>query len=205
MIRIGIVDDHQSIREAYQKTLEESGFFRVVGSISSAELADLWCKQYQPDILLMDICTGAGASGIEACLRIKKMTPKVKIILMTGFEEVSYIPRAKQAGADAFIHKSKSFNELLAIMQKVLAGEISFPEEKTIPVLKGEAPVTNREMEVLRLLCKNYSRAEIARTLYISESTVKRHLRNMMDKTGMNSTVSLAVYMISEGWINPKF
>lgn len=205
MIRIGIVDDHQSIREAYQKAIEESGEFRVAGSMSSAALADLWCKEYRPDILLMDICTEDGASGLDATRRVKETSPRVKVIVMTGFEEISYIPRAKEAGADAFVYKSKSFDYLLQVMRRVLAGETSFPEPRTIPVPKGEAPLTEREMEILRLLCKNRSRSEIAETLYISESTVKRHIRHMMEKTGMNSTVSLAVYMVSGGWINPNF
>ena len=204
-IRIGIVDDHQSIREAYQQVLEKNGGFCVIGSLSSALMADLWCKQHRPDILLMDICTEEGASGLEACRRIKDTTPDVKIVLMTGFEEVSYIPRAIEAGADGFIYKSKSFDELLLVLQKVLQGERSFPEAKPIPLPFGEAPLTEREMEILRLLCKNYSRTEIAETLYISESTVKRHLRNMMEKTGTNSTVALAIHMVSGGWINPNF
>ncbi|MEG0662573.1 MAG: LuxR C-terminal-related transcriptional regulator, partial [Anaerovoracaceae bacterium] len=67
-----------------------------------------------------------------------------------------------------------------------------------------EAPLTEREMEILRLLCKNYSRKEIAQILFLSENTIKRHLANMMEKTGFNTTMALAVYMISNGWINPN-
>lgn len=205
MISIGIVDDHQSIREAYKKAIEESEEFCVIGSLSCADLADLWCRKFHPDIILMDICTEKGSSGLEATGRIKKNCPKTKVIVMTGFEEVSYISKAKQAGADAFIYKSRSFDYLLSLMHRVLKGEQVFPSPPKIPVLRGEGPITEREMEILRLLCNNYSRQEIAEILYISESTVKRHLRNMMEKTGMKSSVSLAVYIVSGGWINPNF
>lgn len=203
MYRMGIVDDHESIRDSYKRAIESDGRFEVIGSLSSASLAELWCLQYKPDLILMDICTEGEVSGLEAAKQIKSSCPKTKVIIMTGFDEVSYIPRSKQVGADGFVYKSKSFEYLLFVMNSVMNGEKIFPEPRTIQVPKGEAPLTEREMIILRLLCKNYTRQEIAQELFISEFTVKRHLSNMMSKTGFHSIMAMVVHMISNGWINP--
>lgn len=79
------------------------------------------------------------------------------------------------------------------------------PEPKTIPMPQGEAPLTEREMEILRLMCKHMTNKEIASELYISEDTVKYHKKNMLAKTGFARSVDLAFYMISNGWINPLY
>jgi DNA-binding NarL/FixJ family response regulator len=205
MTDICIVDDHESIRDSYKKAIEESGNFRVTGSLPSASVADIWCGRNMPQLVLMDVCTEGGASGLDAAKRIKEKYPDIKIIVMTGFDEISYVSRAKAAGADAFVYKSKSFEHLKKVIELVMNGEKYFPEPKHIPVPQGEAPLTEREMEVLRLVCKNYSRAEIAEMLFLSEYTVKRHIQNMLEKTGYKSIVALAVYMVSNGWINPNF
>ncbi len=204
MFKLGIVDDHASIRDSYKKAIESDGDYEVLGSLSSASLAELWCLKYEPDLMLMDICTEGEVSGLDATKMIKSSCPNVKIIIMTGFDEISYIPRAKQAGADGFVYKSKSFEYLLYVMNAVMKGEKIFPEPKIIQLPCGEAPLTEREMIVLRLLCKNYSKQEIASELFISEHTVKRHLANMLNKTGFHSIMAMVVHMISNGWINPN-
>ena len=86
-----------------------------------------------------------------------------------------------------------------------MEGESFFPETKVIVTSMGEAPLTEREMEVLRLLCKHMTNQEIANELFISEHTVKYHKSNMLAKTGFNKTVDLAFYLISNGFINPLY
>ena len=120
-------------------------------------------------------------------------------------DEITYIPRAKAAGANGFIYKSRSLSDFLEVARAVMAGGSSFPEPKTIPMPQGEAPLTDREMEVLRLMCKHMTTKEIARELFISENTVKYHKMNMLGKTGFSKAVDLAFYMISNGWINPLY
>ncbi|MDO4710365.1 MAG: response regulator transcription factor [Peptostreptococcaceae bacterium] len=203
MIRVGIIDDHASIRDSYKMALERLGDFEVIGSLSSASLADIWCQKNKPDLVLMDICTEGEESGLEVTRLIKQNSPEVKVIVMTGFDEISYIPRAKEVGADGFVYKSKSFEYLIFVIRSVMNGEKIFPEPVGISVPKGDAPLTEREIVILRLLCKNYSRQEIAEELFISEFTVKRHMANMLQKTGFRNIMSLVVHMISNGWINP--
>ena len=130
---------------------------------------------------------------------------EIKIIVMTAFDEITYIPRARAAGANGFIYKSRSLHDFLEVARTVMAGGSSFPEPRTIPMPQGEAPLTDREMEVLRLMCRHMTNKEIAQELFISENPVKYHKMNMLGKTGFSKAVDLAFYMISNGWINPLY
>ena len=205
MYKILIVDDHESMRESLAKAFSETQDFSVVGGIASAAFAEAYCRKLRPDLVIMDICTEGGASGLLAVEAIRQSCPESKIIVMTAFDEISYIPRAKEAGAHAFVYKSRSLEYFFQVAQGVLNGEKHFPEPKKIPMPLGEAPLTEREMEVLRLLCQHKTNKEIAAQLFISENTVKYHKANMLAKTGFSKAIDLAFYMISNGWINPLY
>ena len=205
MNNVLIVDDHESMCDSLFHALTSTEDFMVVGSLKNALHAELYCMKLQPDLVLMDVCTESGASGLEATKVIREKYPDIKIIVMSGFDEITYAPRAKEAGADAFIYKSKSLDYFVQVAKGVMAGESFFPEPKTILTAQGEAPLTEREMEVLRLMCKHMTNQEIAEELFISEHTVKYHKSNMLAKTGFKKTVDLAFYMISNGLINPLY
>lgn len=205
MTRVLIVDDHKVMRDSFEKLFGEMSGFAVVGGTPNASFAEVFCERLHPDLVLMDVCTESGASGLDAAKRLRKNYPRLKIIIMSGFDEISYAPRAREIGADAFVYKSKSMDFFAGVIRDVMAGGTYFPESRTIPVPAGEAPLTEREMEVLRLLCMHKSRREIASELFISEMTVKRHVANMLEKTGFSSSVELAFYMITNGWINPMY
>lgn len=200
-----IVDDHQSMIDSLSLALHQSNNYKVVGSLKNADNAMLYCSKLKPDLVLMDVCTEKGASGLKATKLIKKNFPKIKVIVMSGFDEITYAPRAKEAGANAFIFKSKSLDYFIKIADQVLEGEKYFPESKVVITKQGEAPLTEREMEVLRLLCRHMTNKEIAAELFISEHTVKYHKSNMLAKTGFKKSVDLAFYMISNGYINPLY
>ena len=205
MIKVLIVDDHESMCDSLTLTLEKTNVFTVVGKLPRADQAELYCERLSPDLVFLDVCTGEGASGLEATKTIRQRFPDIKIVVMSGFDEITYAPRAKEAGAHAFVFKSKSLDYFSQVAQGVINGKTYFPEAKTIPMPMGEAPLTEREMEVLRLLCKHMTGKEIAEELYISENTVKYHKSNMLAKTGFKTAVDLAFYMISKGWINPHY
>ena len=205
MISILIVEDHESMREAITAAFTATGKFSVIGEVPSAGFAELYCERLRPDLVLMDVCTEGGASGLTATQEINKKFPEIKVIIMTAFDELSYVSRAKAAGADGFVYKSKSFHFFIETAQRIMTGETYFPERKTVPVPTGEVPLSDREMEVLRLMCKHMTNKEIADELFISESTVKYHKTNMLAKTGFTKSVDLAFYMISNGWINPLY
>ena len=168
MTKVLIVEDHASMRESLTTALTAAGDFSVVGEVPNADYALDFCRHLHPDLVLMDVCTEGGSSGLKAVEDIRKADEEIKIIVMTAFDEITYIPRA-------------------------------------IPLPQGEAPLTDREMEVLRLMCKHMTTKEIAQELFISENTVKYHKVNMLGKTGFSKAVDLAFYMIANGWINPLY
>lgn len=205
MYKVLIVDDHESMSDSLAQALTSTDKFTVVGSLKSAHHGKLYCTKLKPDLVLMDVCTEGGASGLEATKDIVKTYSNIKVIVMSGFDEITYAPRAKEAGAQAFVFKSKSLDYFVQVANGVMAGETFFPEPKIIHTVMGETPLTDREMEVLRLLCKHMTNKEIAEELFITEYTVKYHKSNMLAKTGFKKTVDLAFYMISNGLINPLY
>ena len=127
MNRILIVEDHVSMRESLAAVFSPENGFEVAGEVPSADYAELYCERLHPDLVLMDVCTEGGASGLKAAKDIRKKYPEIKIIMMTAFDEISYVPRAKAAGADGFIYKSKSLSFFLEVAQEVMAGGKLFP------------------------------------------------------------------------------
>lgn len=204
-VRVLIIDDHESVCESLKKALEESGRYTVAGSSPSAKLAELLCASLSPELVFMDVCTDGGASGLTAAERIIKAFPKVKVIMMSGFDEVTYAPRAKEIGASAFVYKTRPLSCFVETADAVMAGETRFNESREIPVLQGETPLTERELEILRMRCRPMSNQEIAQELGISQRTVKFHLDNIKDKTGFSDIMELLLWVSGNGWINPKF
>ena len=205
MDKVLIVDDHESMCDSLFHALTSTEDFMVVGTLKNALHTELYCMKLSPDLVLMDVCTEGGASGLDATKVIRTKYPHIKVIVMSGFDEITYAPRAKEAGAHAFIYKSKSLDYFVEVAKGVMEGKQFFPEPKTIHTTIGEAPLTDREMEVLRLMCKHLTNKEIADELFISESTVKYHKSNMLAKTGFEKAIDLAFYMISNGLINPLY
>lgn len=205
MNKVLIVDDHESMCDSLSYALTNTDGFIIVGSLKSALHAELYCMKLKPDLVLMDVCTEGGVSGLEATKVIRRKYPNIKIVVMSGFDEITYAPRAKEAGAHAFVFKSESLDYFVNVAIGVMEGESFFPEAKTVPTAMGESPLTEREMEVLRLLCKHMTNKEIADELFITEHTVKYHKSNMLAKTGFKKAVDLAFYMISNGFINPLY
>jgi DNA-binding NarL/FixJ family response regulator len=205
MNKVLIVDDHESMCDSLSHALTNAEDFIVIGSLKNALHAELYCMKLKPDLVLMDVCTEGGASGLDATKVIREKYPDIKVIVMSGFDEITYAPRAKEVGAHAFIFKSRSLEYFVKVAKGVMVGEKFFPKPKTILTSIGEAPLTEREMEVLRLICKHMTNKEIADELFITEHTVKYHKSNMLAKTGFKKSVDLAFYMISNGLINPLY
>ncbi len=205
MYKALIVDDHLSVCDSVAITLEGTGKFSVVGKLTRADQAELYCQRLKPDLIFMDVCTEDEASGLFAAETILSKFKDIKIVVMSGFDEITYAPRAKECGAHAFVFKNRSLDYFAEVALGVMEGKTYFPEAKTIPMPMGEAPLTPREMDILRLLCRHMTSKEIGEELYISENTVNYHKKNMLAKTGFKTAVDLAFYMVSKGWINPRY
>ena len=205
LTKVLIVDDHESMCDSLTLALERTGDFTVVAALPNADHTETFCERLKPDLVLMDVCTEGGASGLDAAIALRKRYPAIKVIVMSGFDEITYAPRAKDAGAHAFVYKSKSLDYFTEAARAVMRGETVFPEDKHIPMPSGEASLTAREMEVLRLMCRHMTSGEIAEELFISESTVKFHKTNILAKTGYAKSMDLVVYVLTKGWINPMY
>ena len=207
MIKLLFVDDQSVILRFLENCFRDKNKYEIVGSLTEASLAEIWCQRKKPDVIFMDIQTKEeDTNGLIVAEKIKIKYPHIKIIMMTGYDEISYVPRAKEIGLDGFLFKSYPEAYFIKALEAVIyEGQTIFPEEKkVIPVEEGELPLTEREVQVLRLMCNDYSNKEIAKELYISESTVKRHIESLFRKTGKNGRVGLVAYATSGGWINPN-
>lgn len=205
MYKVLIVDDHESMLDSLSNIIKSINNFIVVGCLKNALYAELYCMKLKPDLVFMDVCTEDGSSGLEATKILREKYPNIKIIVMSGFDEITYSPRAKEAGADAFVYKSKSLEYFVEVAKGVMEGKYFFPEPRKIITPMGEAALTEREMEVLKLMCKHMTNKEIGEELFISEHTVKYHKSNMLSKTGFEKTLDLVFHMVLNGLINPMY
>jgi len=205
LTKVLIVDDHKVTRDSLEREFCSANGFITIGSISSAADALEFCGAERPDVIIMDICTEFGASGLEAAAQILQSYPMTGIIITSGFDEVTWLPRAKEIGAHAFVYKIKGVEYYREVAKRVLMGEYVFPEPKTIPLPQGETPFTAREMEVLRLMCKYMDIQAVADELFIEKKSVERHIDNMRQKAGFPRYAELLVYVLSNGWINPNY
>lgn len=202
MVRLLIVDDQKILLDALTNALSKEAQIKIVGSLTVADVADVACERLRPDLVLMDICTEGKVSGIFAANRIKEKYPYIKVMLMTGFPELSFIRRAREAGVDSFIYKNSSMDEFIKCIYATMAGQGTFPEINTQHGFgDGECPLTTRELEILRLFCSNHSRREMAEALNITTSTINYHINNMLAKTGYKNLMSLAMEATDKGYI----
>ncbi len=204
MIKLLLIDDHQLILDSFSSIINMHKDIILVEMLTDASKALAACREHRPDVVLTDVRTENDSSGIDATKKIKKYFPKIHVIVMSGFDEISYIPSAKEAGADAFLSKARPIEEFIGMIKKVMVGEGTFPSPIQIPTAEGQSAYSSRELEILRLLCKAYKREEIATELSISLGTVKRHIENMLTKSECKTTMELAVYVTRKGWIESK-
>ena len=203
MIQVMIVEDDPMARQLLEIYVNQSGKYVLESAVESAALAEFCCRTRQVDLVLMDVCTGLNANGIEAAEKIKHYFPDIKIIIVTGQPECSFIDRARSAGVDSFWYKTAGKESLLEIMDRTMAGEHIYPET-TPPLQLGNITselLTDRELEVLREVVAGETDAAIAEKLHISLRTVKGHIQTMRAKTGFRNRTELAVRARDSGLI----
>lgn len=203
MIDVLIVEDQAMPRQLFEMFVNQSDQYRLAYSISNADLAEYYCEHSKIDLVLMDICTAMGASGLDAAERIKKRFPQIKVIIVTSMPEYSYLERAKKAGADSFWYKEVSEEPVLTLMDRTMAGESIFPDA-TPEIQFGETSsyeFSERELEVLRELTSGDTNTQIAKRLHVSAGTIKTHIQHMLEKTGFKSRTELAVRARESGLV----
>lgn len=205
MTSVLIVEDQRMPRENMEHLVEDSGRYRRVASLSTAEMALAQCARHTVDLVLMDVCTKGSRDGIDVAAEIKARHPETKVIIITSMVEESYLKRAKAAGAESFWYKDVSPESLLEVMDRTMAGESLYPD-RTPETRLGQVSstqLTPREIEVLRLVCEGLEYEEIAAALGISSRTVKRFVSSLLEKTGYSNRTRLAIAVTKKNFILP--
>ena len=193
--KVLIADDQKMVRQMFETVLNGTSDYMIAGMAKTAAETVQICLEQKIDLVLMDVVMGYGMDGLDAAKQIKQERPDVKIMIVTSMPETTYIDRAKEIGIDSFWHKEVQEQPLLEIMNRTMAGESVYPTE--MPVIwfgnTISTELTDIEMAVLRELMTCASNKEIGERLFMSESTVKRHIADMLAKTGFKSRLQLAI------------
>ncbi|RCG30884.1 DNA-binding response regulator [Sphaerisporangium album] len=203
MIRVLIVDDHPVVREGLRGMLEADPGIRVAGEAGSGEEAVTRARELTPDVILMDLRM-PGGDGVSAIARIVGDRPESRVIVLTTYETDQDIVRAVEAGAAGYLLKDTTRADLVAAVFGAARGEtVLSPSVATRLVTRMRAPapesLSKRETEVLALVARGLTNAEIGRELFISEATVKTHLLRIFGKLGVSDRTAAVTTALSRG------
>ncbi|MFZ2095074.1 MAG: response regulator transcription factor [Anaerolineales bacterium] len=208
-IRVMIVDDHEMVRRGACSYLEAQADIAVVAQASSGEEAVRLAWEFVPDVVLMDVVM-PGLNGVEATRKVKDISPRTQIIILTSFHQDEFIFPALQAGAISYLLKDVKASELVEAIRRAARGEATLHPKIAARVIKTfrsldpeEATpfmmLTERELEVLKLIAKGYSNDKIAEQLVISVGTVKGHVSNILSKLHLVDRTQAAAYAWQKG------
>lgn len=203
MTNVMIVEDQSMPRQLFELFVKSSDKYNLLFSIENAGMAEIYCMKHPIDLIIMDVLTAGGENGLDAAETIKKNYPDIKIIIVTSMPEFSYLDRARKIGVDSFWYKEDKRETILDIMDRTIAGESVYPD-KAPELMLGNASsydFTPTELEVLRELTSGDTNPEIARRMYLSAETVKKHIQHMLEKTGFKSRTMLAVEARESGLV----
>lgn len=201
-IRVLLVDDHMVVRRGLSTVLAVYDDLMLVGEAKDGEEAIRSCERLQPDVVLMDLLMPK-MDGVTSIKTIKERWPHIQVIALTSFQEKEYVEGALKVGANGYLLKDVSADELVGAIRRVKTGQPSLsPEAARILIQKVNEPMqpggdmTEREKEILALMVKGLSNNEIAEHLNISPSTAKFHVSNVLSKlgvTGRTEAVAMAL------------
>jgi len=207
-IRVYITDDHQIVRRGIRQLLSTEAGIEVVGEASNGKEAIADMGKLKPDIVLMDLVMPV-MDGIEAIHQIKANHPSIQILVLTSFATDDKVFPAIKAGALGYLIKDTSPEELVEAIRQVYKGEPTLHSSIAQKLLKeishtseqpaSPDPLTEREVEVLKLIARGLSNQEIAETLVVSVATVYTHVSKILDKLHLASRTQAALYALREG------
>jgi DNA-binding NarL/FixJ family response regulator len=209
-IQVMLVDDHAMVRAGLKILLEQMPDIHVVGEAASGFQAIERVKQLQPDVILMDLSM-PGMDGIEAIQRILAILPGQHIIVLTGFLDEESLVQAVRAGAQGCVDKTIPPEELIQSIRDVSLGKPSLSSGLAWRVLREmtgneirqqKNKLSEREIEVLRLMTQGKLDAEIARELVLTEVTVRTHISRILTKLGLENRVQAALYGLRSGLVS---
>jgi two-component system response regulator DevR len=205
-IRLVLVDDHAILRQGLRAVLEREGDLLVVGEASSEGEAEVVVRAMAPDVVLLDLKLSAGSEfeGLSLCAKLSAAHPDLGLLVLTTFLDEDLVVRAVHAGARGYVVKDVDTTELVRAIRAVSAGESAFDARSAAAVVRSlngrteaRQQLTDREMEVLRLLATGLSNHGIGERLFISATTAKFHVSNIMRKLEVTRRAE-AVYAASK-------
>lgn len=204
-LRIVLVDDHAIVREGLRTILEREDDLSVVGEAATAADAHAVVGRESPDIVVLDLklSTGSDVEGLAVCSQLCERHPETGVLVLTTFLDDRLVLEAIQHGARGYVVKDVDTSGLVSSIRAIGRGESAFDSRsasamvRSIRTPSGRPPLTTREREVLRWLARGLSSRDIGSRLYVSETTVKFHVRNLMRKLGASSRTE-AVYEASK-------
>jgi two-component system, NarL family, response regulator LiaR len=205
-IRILLADDHSKIHRSIAAVIDYIDGMALVAQASNGEEAVQLCREYQPDIVLMDVVMPE-MSGIEATYLIRQEFPDTKILALSSFEDEDSVRDMLLAGAVGYLLKNSSIDDLASTIRAAYAGKAVFSPEITQALLqKPESPqqdygLTSRELEILKLMVNGLNNTEIANFLTISPSTAKFHVGHVLSKLGVTSRVEAVALAVSQNLV----
>ncbi len=204
-VRVMICDEQIITRQYFAKLIEGLDRYRLIKSADNARYADGYCACCYVDMLLMSAELRSGPSGLDVAAYVKRKYPRIRVVLMSSILSAALVQRAREIGTDAFWYKEPQNLPLLELLDRVCAGERCFPK-RTPSVMLGmasSAELTRRELDVLEVLAAGRSDMEIARELAVEPSTVRTHVKHLLEKTGFVSRTELAVRATQCRLVNP--
>lgn len=189
-----IVEDQDMPRQLFEIFVNTSKNFQHLLSITNASSALSICRNRKVDLILMDVLTELGHSGLNAAEDIKKQFPHIKVIIVTSMPEYSWLNEAKRIGVDSFWYKDGNKESILDVMERTMAGEHVYPDETPLVHIGNTVNhnFTDRELDILKELTTGDSNVIIGERLHISAGTVKTHVKHMLEKTGFKTRTELA-------------
>ena len=206
-IRVLLVDDHGVVRQGLRMFLGLDPEFEIVGEAADGAEALRLARELKPDVVLMDLLM-PGMDGITATAAIRRELPDTEVVALTSVLEDASVIGAVRAGAIGYLLKDTEADELRRAI-KAATGKVQFSPQAAARLMREvRAPdspeaLTEREIEVLRLLAHGQSNKEIARNLVIGEKTVKTHVSNILGKLGVPSRTQAALYAVRAGLVPP--
>lgn len=207
VIRLLLVDDHAVVRQGLKMFLKSEADFEVIGEASNGEQAIEMVRQLQPDVVLMDLLM-PGMNGVEATTIIRQEMPDTEVIALTSVLEDASVVGAVRAGAIGYLLKDTDGPELIRAIKAASEGQVQLSPKAAARLMREirapESPekLTEREVDVLRLLAQGMANKEIAQALVIGEKTVKTHVSSILSKLGVASRTQAALYAANIGLVD---
>ena len=201
IIKVVVVDDHEVVRKGLSAYISVQDDIQIVGEASDGSQVLGMCKRLSPHVVLMDLVM-PHTNGIEAIRDLRLHAPEVKVIALTSFQEPDMVKEALREGAISYLLKNVSGEDLSAAIRSAVAGKPTLAPEVTMDLVMREKKqesydaLTQREKEVLALMVEGSSNPDIAKKLFISRSTARAHVSNILSKLGVSNRAEAVAFAL---------